>query len=61
MKKLLSKNFLYKICFFENLNFNDCYELAISTLENLKSSSTLLEVSVKLVDKKDYCIYNIVK
>lgn len=42
------------INFVENTNFNDCYNLAIFTLENLKSSQTMLSVSTKIMEKKDY-------
>ena len=40
--------------FAQDAEFNDCYELAIFTLENLKSSATLLSVSSKIVEKKNY-------
>ena len=42
------------INFVENTNFNDCYNLALFTLENLKSSQTMLSVSTKIMEKKDY-------
>lgn len=47
-------NLTRAISFVENTNFNDCYKLAIFTLENLKSSQTMLSVSTKILEKKEY-------
>ena len=47
-------NLTRAINFVENESFNDCYNLALFTLENLKSSQTMLAVSTKVMEKKDY-------